>query len=84
MFAIPRITLLRQQTTLKTLSQNYRRSLQMQEQLLNKVVNVVAKGEISHCVFKSRLLQELQTAAICGNGYGSLYSFIMDQVLKNV
>ena len=84
MFAISRITLLRQQTTLKTLSKKYRRSLKMQEQLLNKVVNIVAKGEISHCVFKSRLLQERQTAVICRNGYGSLYTFVMNKVLKNV
>ena len=84
MFSNPRITLLRQQTTLKTLSQKHRRSLQMQEQLLNKVVNIVAKEEISHYVFKSRHLQERQTAAIIENGYGSLYTFVMNQVLKNV
>ena len=58
MFAISKITLLRQQTTLKTLSKKYRRSLQMQEQLLNKVVNIVVKGEMFHYVLKSRLLQE--------------------------
>ena len=56
----------------------------MQEQVLNKVVNIVVKVEIAHCVFKSRLLQDRQTAASCGNGEGSLFSFIMNQVLKIV
>ena len=56
----------------------------MQEQVLNTVVNIVAKGEMCQYIFKSRLLQERQTATICGNDYGSLFSFIMNQVLKNV
>ena len=68
MFAIPSITLPRQQTTLKKINKTYRRSLQIQVQLLNKVVNIVVKGEIAHYVFKIPLLQERQTAAICGNG----------------
>ena len=37
-----------QQTSLKTLSQNYGKSLYMREQFLNKVENIVAKGKIAH------------------------------------
>ena len=54
------------QMTLKTCSQTYAKYLSMEVYLLNRVENIVAKGETIFS--KSSLLQQRLKPSICGKG----------------